>query len=192
MQLPLFPLSTIVMPDGRLPLRLFERRYIDMVKDCFKNNTGFGVCLGRDSTDSDAPTEPYPMGTSVSLIDFDQGADGLLHIVAKGEQEFKVLTYSASNDGLIVGEVEMLPEKPATLMQLEDELLANKLELILSYLDTTMKIGETYLQDADWICHRLLEVLPLAADAKFELLQMDSNRERLNTLSALQIEIAER
>jgi Lon protease-like protein len=192
MQLPLFPLSSVVLPGGLMPLRLFERRYIDMVKDCFKNGTGFGICLIQNGHESGVPSEPYPMGTTVSIVDFDQGADGLLHITVKGEQEFKILTYATSDTGLVIGEIELLPVKGPTRMLPEDELLAKKLELILSYLETDTRFEESHLDNADWVCHRLLEVLPLQNDAKFELLQMDSNRDRLEALSALQIEIAER
>lgn len=192
MILPLFPLSSIVLPDGLMPLRLFERRYIDMVKDCFRNDTGFGICLIKSGRESGEASQPYPLGTSVSIVDFDQGSDGLLHITVKGEKEFSVLTYSSSDTGLIIGEVEWLPAKTPTPMEPDDELLAKKLELILSYLETDIRFEEPRLNDADWVCHRLLEVLPLAVDAKIELLQMTSNRERLEALSALQIEIAER
>ena len=192
MQLPLFPLSSVVMPGGLMPLRLFERRYIDMVKDCFRNGTGFGICLLKSGREAGAISEPYPLGTRVSIIDFDQGSDGLLHITAKGEEEFRVLTYSASDTGLIIGEVEALEPKPATPMEADYELLAKKLELILSYLETDTRFEEKHLDDADWVCHRLLEVLPLAPEAKFELLQIPTNAQRLHALSGLQIEIAER
>lgn len=192
MQLPLFPLSSTVLPGGLMPLRLFERRYIDMVKDCFRNNSGFGICLIKNGREAGETSEPYPIGTSVSIVDFDQGSDGLLQITARGEEEFKVLTYMSSDTGLIIGEVEMLPPKAVTPMQPDYELLAKKLELILSYLETDTRFEEHHLDDADWVCHRLLEVLPLAPDAKYELLQMGTNADRLQALSGLQIEIAER
>lgn len=180
------------MPDGLMPLRLFERRYIDMVKDCFRNNTGFGICLIKQGREAGVVSEPYPMGTRVSIIDFDQGADGLLHITAKGEEEFTLLSYSATDSGLLIGEVQPLPVKPYTPMEPEYELLAQKLELILSYLETDTRFESRQLDNADWVAHRLLEVLPLTNQAKYELLQMSSNKERLEALSVLQIEIAER
>ncbi len=192
MQLPLFPLSSIVMPDGLMPLRIFERRYIDMVKECFKNDSGFGICLIKQGKEAGDVSEPYPLGTRVSIVDFDQGADGLLHITARGIEEFTLLTYSSNDSGLLIGEVSPIPKKPATAMDPEFELLAKKLDLILDYLDTESRYEEKKLDDADWVIHRLLEVLPLANEAKFELLQMDSNRERLEALANLQIEIAER
>ena len=192
MEIPLFPLSSIVMPEGLLPLRLFERRYIDMVKNCFRTETGFGVCLIKDGGEADEPSQPYPMGTLVTIVDFDQGSDGLLHIVARGDREFRLLTYTANDAGLLIGEVEFVPDRPAILMQPDFENLSNKLKLILQYVEPSFSYPETRLDDADWVCHRLLELLPLAPEAKFELLQMENNQERLDTLSALQIEIADR
>ena len=192
MELPLFPLSGIVMPGGLMPLRLFERRYIDMVTACMRGGTGFGVCLIRDGREAGQPAEPYPLGTEVEIVDFDQGADGLLHITARGVREFSVLTYAADDSQLMIGEVEPRPSAGPTPMEPEFETLAGKLDLILRYVEPDFSYPEKHLDDADWVCHRLLELLPLAPPAKFELLQMESNRERLETLASLQIEIADR
>ena len=191
MQLPLFPLSSIVMPDGLMPLRLFERRYIDMVKNCFKTDTGFGVCLIKEGNEAGEPSTPYPIGTLATIVDFDQGSDGLLHITAKGEQEFRILTYAANEAKLLVAEIELIPLRPPTPMDEKVEALALKLELILQYLEPDIRFEKQGLDDPDWICHRLLELLPLTPEVKYELLQLPSNIERLESLSALQIEIAE-
>ena len=192
MRLPLFPLSSVVMPGGVMKLRLFERRYIDMVKNCFRTETGFGICLIQDGQEAGVPSEPYPLGTRVSIVDFDQGDDGLLHISALGNDTFRVLSYAADDTQLLIGEIELLPAMPVTPMRPEFELLADKLELILQYVEPDVSYADKRLDDADWVCHRLLELLPLAAPAKFELLQMDSNQERLEMLASLQIEISDR
>ena len=192
MELPLFPLSGIVMPGGRMPLRLFERRYIDMVTGCMRTDTGFGVCLIRDGREAGRPAEPYPLGTEVRIVDFDQGTDGLLHVTAEGVREFEVLTYAANDSGLLIGEVAPREPASATPMEPPFETLARKLELILRYVEPDVRYPEQRLDDADWVCHRLLELLPLAPPAKFELLQMGDNRERLEALASLQIEIADR
>ncbi len=190
MQLPLFPLSSIVMPEGLMPLRIFERRYIDMIKDCFKTESGFGICLIKQGSEAQDVSEPYPIGTRVSIVDFDQGADGLLHITARGIEEFNLLTYTSNDAGLLIGEVSPIAAKPATDMEPQFEGLADKLDVILGYLGAEASVGEKRLHDADWVIHRLLELLPLTNEAKFELLQMDTNKERLEALSSLQIEIA--
>ncbi len=47
MQVPLFPLNTVLFPGGPLPLRIFEPRYLDMVSRCMKDDMPFGVALIR-------------------------------------------------------------------------------------------------------------------------------------------------
>jgi len=191
MRMPLFPLSSVVMPGGLLPLRLFERRYLDMVTACFREGTGFGVCLLKTGHEAGGHSEPYPRGTSVSIIDFDQGSDGLLHITARGEQEFHVLKHEQRADGLFVGDVSFIDASPVTPMTDEFESLAAKLNLILSYVKPGIEYPEKNLDDADWVCHRLLELLPLTPPNKMELLEMPTNIERLRSLNAMRIEIAD-
>ena len=191
MEIPLFPLSTIVMPDGILPLRLFEPRYIDMVKNCFKTSSGFGVCLIKQGLEGSGPAQPYPIGTTVSIIDFDQGQDGLLHITAKGESEFLVHTHAANKDGLIMAEVELLPEPEAIEMKPEYAELAEKLDIILDYVESNIQYPEKKLQDANWVCHRFMELLPISGPMKFELQQMRSNADRLDFLISLKIEFGD-
>lgn len=190
MEIPLFPLSTVVLPGGKLPLRLFEPRYIDMVKNCFKDESGFGVCLIRDGSEAGMPAQPYPQGTLVTLIDFDQGPDGLLHITAQGQQEFSLLTYAANDDDLLVGQVQMLEPSDAPEMTSEYRELSRKLAIILQYVEPNILYEEKHLEDTDWVCNRLLELLPIAAPAKFELLQLPSTTARLDALADLQIEFS--
>ena len=190
MEIPLFPLSTVVLPGGKLPLRLFEPRYINMVKDCFKDNSGFGVCLIRDGSEAGTPAQPYPQGTLVKLIDFDQGPDGLLHITAQGEQEFSLLTYAANDDGLLMGQVQMLEHSDAPEMGTEYRELSRKLAIILQYVEPNIIYEEKQLDDTQWVCHRLLELLPITAPAKFDLLQLPTTKARLDALAGLQIEFS--
>lgn len=188
MEIPLFPLSSIVLPGGQLPLRLFEPRYIDMVKNCFKTDTGFGVCLIMDGQDSGKPAQPYPQGTLVKIIDFDQGPDGLLHITAEGQQEFNLLTYTANSDDLLVGEVQLLELNTPTPMNSAYTDLSRKLAIILQYVEPNILYPDKQLDSPDWVCNRLLELLPLSASSKFELLQLPDTKARMDALVGLQIE----
>ena len=45
MNVPLFPLNSIILPGGRIPLQLFEPRYIDMLTRCLKEDRGFVVSM---------------------------------------------------------------------------------------------------------------------------------------------------
>lgn len=187
---PLFPLSSIVLPGGLLPLRLFEPRYINMVKDCFKTESGFGVCLIKDGQEAGQVAEPYPRGTLVSIIDFDQGPDGLLHITAKGEQEFTLNSFTTKEDNLLIGDITPIPTQEPLEMSEEYRSLSQKLAIILQYVEPNIIYPEKELSNPDWVCHRMLELLPLSATSKFELLELNSNQERLSALLDLNIEFA--
>jgi len=190
MELPLFPLSSIVLPGGLLPLRLFEPRYIDMVKNCFKTESGFGVCLIKDGSEAGEPSQPYPQGTLVKIIDFDQGPDGLLHITAQGQQEFNLLTYAANTDDLLIGEVQLIDPGDAIVMNPGYKDLSRKLAIILQYVEPNIMYPDKQLDNPEWICNRLLELLPLSAASKFELLQLPDTGSRLDALVGLQIEFS--
>lgn len=189
MQLPLFPLSTIVLPGGLLPLRLFEPRYINMVKTCFKEESGFGVCLIKDGHEAGAVAQPYPQGTSVSIVDFDQGADGLLHITAQGQQEFNLLSYEANSENLLIGEVQLIETGSPTPASGQFSELAGKLALILDYVEPNIVYPEKMFDEPDWVCNRMLELLPLSAPSKFEILQLPTGKARLDALMMLNIEL---
>ena len=45
--IPLFPLNIVLFPGGPLPLRIFETRYVDMVRNCMRASANFGVVLIR-------------------------------------------------------------------------------------------------------------------------------------------------
>lgn len=173
-----------------MPLRLFEQRYIDMVKNCFKTNTGFGVCLIKDGADAGQPAEPYPLGTMVSIVDFDQGPDGLLHITTEGQQEFSLLSYTTNDDNLLIGQVQMREPFSLTQMNAEYKKLAQKLAILLQYVEPNIKYVGKQMDNADWVCNRLIELLPLSAESKFELLQLPDSKSRLNALAGLQIEFS--
>lgn len=188
MEIPLFPLSNIVLPGGQLPLRLFEPRYINMVKNCFKTESGFGVCLIMDGQDSGKPAQPYPQGTLVKIVDFDQGPDGLLHITAEGQQEFNLLTYAVNSDDLLIGEVELIETSTTMPMNSAYTDLSRKLSIILQYVEPNIMYQDKQLDNPDWVCNRLLELLPLSSASKFELLQLPDTQARLDALVGLQIE----
>ena len=108
----LFPLSTVLYPDGPLPLRVFEPRYLDMVSRCMKQNVPFGVLMLLSGSEmGDAMTAT--IGTSARIIDWYQGSDGILGITAVGEQRFRLNSIDRQPDGLYIGEVEFMEAEPA-------------------------------------------------------------------------------
>ena len=111
MNVPLFPLNSIVLPRGRIPLQLFEPRYIDMLTRCLKEDRGFVVVLLQEGGEAGRTAAFYDIGTYVRIIDFQQLENGLLGITVEGESKVSVVRSWQQEDGLNVGDVECLIEE---------------------------------------------------------------------------------
>ena len=95
-EVPLFPLHTVLYPGGPLPLRVFEARYLDMISHCLKSETNFGVVLIREGKET-GPVTMHEVGTLARITDWYQGSDGLLGVTAIGENimDAKLKAYRA-------------------------------------------------------------------------------------------------
>lgn len=185
LNIPLFPLRTVLFPGGALPLRVFEARYLDMLTDCMKRECGFGVCLIREGSEVGEAASTYDIGTLVSISYFDRRPDGLLGITVLGEQRFRIIEQTVSPDQLITAEVELLPAEAQSAVPEHCQELAALLEQILEQLDYPYaKLPRRY-DDAGWIGARLTELLPLKLEFKQYLLQLDDPHERLERLRAM-------
>ncbi len=110
MKIPLFPLNTVLFPEGELALRLFEPCYLDMVSQCLRVGSGFGICLIRKGKETEPTASFFSMGTYAKIINWDQTNDGLLRVTVKGEQRFKVEQTAIQRDNLCLGKVTFLDE----------------------------------------------------------------------------------
>ena len=100
--IPLFPLQSIVLPGGLFPLRIFERRYLDMVRDCIKNNTDFCIALIRDNSKEEYITDVYNYGCLVKITDWNQLDDGLLGITVEGTNKVKIYDRNLEKNNLFL------------------------------------------------------------------------------------------
>jgi len=89
-EIPLFPLNAVLFPGGSLPLRIFEARYIDLVRNCMRSGDGFGIVLIVEGPEAGGPAQTCDVGTYARIIDFSQQPDGLLGIHAVGERRFRI------------------------------------------------------------------------------------------------------
>ena len=89
--IPIFTLRAILFPGSKLPLRIFEPRYLDMVSQCMRENSEFGIILSRE-TNQPKMFETYNVGTMAKIVDWNQENDGLLGLTTMGSQKFKLLT----------------------------------------------------------------------------------------------------
>ncbi|MFT3763182.1 MAG: LON peptidase substrate-binding domain-containing protein [Pseudoxanthomonas sp.] len=184
--LPLFPLHTVLLPGAALQLRVFERRYLDMVRDCGRSGGGFGVCLILEGGEVGAPATPAAFGTEAVIEDFDTGPDGLLALRLRGRRRFRVLRTRVRDNGLVVGEVEWREPDGDDELRPEHALLATVLENILQQIDADLPaLPPSQGDNAAWVGWRLAELLPIDNAQRLGILQEDDAHKRLDRLLAL-------
>ena len=181
--LPIFPLRTILFPDSKLPLRIFEPRYIDMVSRCMREDSEFGIILSRESTDPKM-FETYDTGTLAKIIDWDQGEDGLLGITTIGTQKYRLKGLNKQEDGLNIGTIERIDREGDYKPTKE---FTHLVELLQAILDDVNIYGddEKNFDSAAWISYRFAEILPLRIEDKQKCLEIDDPIIRLNFLEPL-------
>jgi len=146
----------VLFPGGRLPLRIFETRYMDMAKACLKDGTPFGVCLILEGHEVGEPALPAAVGTLARIEKWDMPQLGLLEIVARGGERFRILERRVEKNGLSRARVELLA--PET--------------------DAEARGSLAY-------CARLVERVPLPLGLQQELLELDAAPARLERINAL-------
>jgi Lon protease-like protein len=181
--IPLFPLSAVLFPGGTLSLRIFERRYLDMVRDCARRGSGFGVCLILDGSETGAPAVPAAVGTLARITDFHTLPDGLLGIDTEGGRRFHVQEARVRDNGLVHADVALWPDEPVLPVPPEHGLLPTILERLLEKTGGPWAHADrACFDDASWVGFRLAEFLPLEPPAKQALLQLDDPLQRLQRL----------
>ncbi len=189
-ELPLFPLGNVLFCGGRLPLQIFEPRYIDLIGACTKSKTGFGVVLIRQGNEvradeDDKSPSVFDIGTYASIVDFNPLPNGRLGIISEGGPKFRICSTWEKDDRLLMGEVEFLPEEHAA--GIGDQY--QPLVLILKRLvedPIIQRLGlEIDFTDARSVSWRLAELLPVDPETKQSLLQMQLPRERLAEIKRL-------
>ncbi|HUX82286.1 MAG TPA: LON peptidase substrate-binding domain-containing protein [Halothiobacillus sp.] len=188
--LPLFPLHTVLFPDGYLPLRIFETRYIDMVRQSLRESQPFGVVLLKQGgevlqceTDRDT-TEFNTLGTLAHIVDTDLAADGMLQIEARGDRRFRIERSWMERDGLMMGEITLLDQ--ATV----PERVADQVPRLSAFLERIMSDRDPHrvnprFDDPSWVIYRLLERLPIKLEDRQRVLTVDQLDLTVRHLSAM-------
>ena len=195
-EIPLFPLGVVLFEGGRLPLRIFEPRYLDMISERMRSNGPFGIVLIRSGAEarvdddatadgnSSAP-EIFEVGTEARVVDFNALDGGLLGIVVEGGCKFRIQKTWEQDDHLLCGLVEILPPEPGGTLGEADQPLIDILKALLKH-PMVEKLGlEVDFEDAGAVSRQLAELLPVEPEIKQSLLQLGSPKERLNELRRL-------
>ncbi|MBT8077472.1 MAG: LON peptidase substrate-binding domain-containing protein [Gammaproteobacteria bacterium] len=181
MQVPLFPLRTVLYPGGPLPLRIFEPRYIDMIGRCVRDNSEFGVLLIRNGSEA-GPASTYDVGTLARIVDWYQGSDGLLGITAVGGRRFRLISSFRQPDGLNIGDIELLTSEESLALPEEYRPLAHILSGVLDDLGRLYESMERHYEDAGWVGYRFAEILPISPEDKQSCLELDDPVRRLQMM----------
>ena len=190
---PLFPLHTVLFPDGLLPLKIFEARYLDMARACLREKTPFGVCLlksGGEVALADEPSVPEPIGCLAEIGECDVETFGMLLIRARGTRRFRLLSHRVEPSGLLVGMAEPLPDDVP--LEGNEQLAkfgacAEVLERIIATIrerdaDSLPFAQPFKLGDPTWVSNRLSEVLPIALRARQKLMELTDAGERIDVV----------
>ncbi|MCL4184282.1 MAG: LON peptidase substrate-binding domain-containing protein [Burkholderiaceae bacterium] len=185
----MFPLGTVLFPGGVLPLRVFEPRYLDLVRECTAADLPFGVCLITEGNEVGEAAQHELIGCTARIVDFDMERSGVLGLRTVGGQRFRVLERRVRADGLIRADIEMIdPDEPAPVPQEFEAcvtLLRRVVEDLVAREPDPMRqmIAPPYDFDSSvWVSNRLCEFLPIPPRARQKLMELDDAVTRLSLL----------
>ena len=186
-ELPLFPLHAVLFPYGRMPLRIFEPRYIDLVRDCLKQESEFGVVWIREGSEAvvdAASTMPKlaQIGCSARIVDWDALPNGRLGITIEGRAKFRVLATQQRPNYLVVADIEMLPVEEALAVPARANDLPELLRQLIVHPVVERLNVEPQITDAGRMANQVAQLLPIPEASKFALLAETEPLQRLDRL----------
>ncbi|MCM2678313.1 LON peptidase substrate-binding domain-containing protein [Echinimonas agarilytica] len=189
----LFPLTAHVLPGGMLPLRIFEPRYVRMVKEAASGGRKICMCMLDASAKPDTLMNMFPLATEIEIVDFDALPDGLLGITVRGIRKRRLNRVWAEPDGLKVGFTEAVEDWHPVELPSELYELAEQLRMLYEENESLHKLALEFDEhNATWLCHRWLELLPLNPDDKQLLLEQPDCNAALAFLNQAIKKIGER
>ncbi|MFA9439880.1 LON peptidase substrate-binding domain-containing protein [Uliginosibacterium sp. sgz301328] len=180
--LPIFPLTNVLFPQGRMSLRIFEARYMDMIAHCMRGPTNFGICLIAEGQEVGAPAVPHKVGVEARIVDWDMSQPGVLGLTVRGERRFAIEAHDATPQGVVVAQVRWLEQpEPASLDERFESMLP-LMRAVIADAGTKVIAPPHRLDDADWVGYRYAEILPIPALARQRLLELDDATLRLEII----------
>jgi Lon protease-like protein len=191
-RIPLFPLSSGLFPDGMLQLQIFEVRYLDMIRRCEKVGTPFGVVGIAQGREVQVPGETVTlqaMGTLAHIVELTAVQPALLQVVCKGSSRFVLDSYELGPYGVWYGTTSVVPHDEALAIPATLQPMANYLG---QWIARNQKQGAQHalpifapyrLDECGWVANRWAEMLPIAREAKQQMLAERDPLERLRMAS---------
>ena len=185
--IPLFPLNTVLFPGGTLPLHIFEERYKQMMSECIEQHAVFGVVLIKSGAEVGGPAEPHDIGTTARISRVQELDGGRLNLVAVGVERFRILSILQSHpymraDVEMLGDADANPDPPANVAAAQEvsKLYVDYYRLALaltSQWQDRVGVPEQPAALADFVATRI----DTESELKQRLLEMPSVSERLTT-----------
>ncbi|MEH6559027.1 MAG: LON peptidase substrate-binding domain-containing protein [Oceanicoccus sp.] len=188
--IPLFPLHAVLFPHGRMPLQVYESRYLDLISRCMKENSGFGVVWlkqGPEAYQSNGVTSLQlgQFGTYARVVDWDSLPNGLLGVTIEGSDRFRLLSSYQKNDHLHMGEVEWIATAAKTQLPENFAELEGLLSTLLDHPHVTRLKLDPVVEDVETLGCVLAQLLPIDESIKFDLLTTVEPLDRLDRIMAL-------
>ncbi|NEX64343.1 LON peptidase substrate-binding domain-containing protein [Noviherbaspirillum galbum] len=191
--IPLFPLKTVLFPAGVLPLKVFETRYIDMVRECMKTDAPFGVVLIKSGQEVGTPAVPEDAGCLARIIDVDMPSLGVMMLRTEGGERFRIEETRVLADNRLEARIRTIPadqDGPVGELHLE---CAKTLKLVIEDVEAKGRAEEGdgfispfsrpfRLDSASWVANRWCEILPIPLKAKQKLLELEDAEARLSVV----------
>ncbi|MBB5188203.1 hypothetical protein HNQ57_002482 [Zhongshania antarctica] len=186
-ELPLFPLSTVLLPGGRMGLRIFERRYLDLIRDTMRNQQSFGIVWlaegGAELLKSgERQATLAQIGTEAHIADWDQLPDGLLGVVVEGRRRFQLASARQDDTGLYIGEVSWLTEQEDVVLPPRSTELHDLLRQLGEHPHVQRLGMQLNVETAGALANSLAQLLPLPAADAYQILGIDAPLARLDAL----------
>ncbi len=172
----------MLFPEGLLPLRVFEARYMDMTRDCLKHDAPFGVCLIHEGSEVGVPAVPEGIGCLAKILEWDMQQQGILNLKTRGGQRFRILERETNTQGLISANVELIPPEDKIELPEAYAACARLLEMVVLDQGKPIFAEPHAFDDATWVGYRLTEILPVPLVAKQKLLELTDSLMRLSIL----------
>jgi Lon protease-like protein len=182
----IFPLHAVLFPEGILPLKIFEQRYIEMTKSCFRDSQPFGVCQIREGREVGPPALPEAVGCLATIAQWEMPQLGLFHLVARGGERFRILETRVGANGLISSRVELFQADAGNAKM--DETCREILKVVIDKVGSENFPSPVKLDDPSWVAYRLAEILPIDSAVKQELLELQDVTARFTRLRRILIE----
>ncbi len=190
-RLPLFPLNTVLFPGCSLPLQIFEQRYLRLVKESLRDNTGFAVVLIESGSEvGDAP-QVFSVGNYVAITDWETLDNGLLGITITAEHKVLIDHASVQHDGLLTAAIQEIPNEASDPRLLRDYTdLTDTLEQLLAH--TLYRDQRVDYNNSFDVLNTLSYLLPVTRRNKQQLLETHDQLEMAELLRSAILQLQTR